>query len=154
MFYLLLFRQTASIIMWLHNTIILTISTLFGSCDDPKYVCDMLASCCSIVDCFKEYQLMFDLYNLKREPSQNINDFFVCIQFLWDQISLSYPSWKCLEDAQLYVTHACRVQHRLYQFQIALCDDCKLVLEQLLYCSPLPSLENALIELVKEDTQL
>jgi hypothetical protein len=68
--------------MRLRNTIILTISMLFGSSDDPKDVCDMLDSRCSIVDGFREYQLMLNLYNLKREPDQNINDFFVCTQFL------------------------------------------------------------------------
>ena len=43
------------------------------------------------------------------------------MQFLWNQIDVSYPIWKDPKDAEMYVTH--RNQHRLHQFLIALHDD-------------------------------
>jgi hypothetical protein len=45
---------------------------------------------------------MLDLYHLKQELGQTINDFFAHIQFLWGHIALSDPAWKDPNDAQMY----------------------------------------------------
>ena len=89
---------------------------------------------------------MFDLYHLKQDSGETINDFLAWMQFLWDQLSLSDPVWKDPEDAQLY---AARMdQCRLYQFLMALRDDFESIRRQLLHHSPLPSLDKAVFELV------
>ena len=37
---------------------------------------------------------MVELYRLKQEPGQSIDDFFFPhMQYLWDQISLYEPTW-------------------------------------------------------------
>jgi hypothetical protein len=65
---------------------------------------------------------------------------------LWDQLAISYPAWKDPTDAQMYVE--CRDQHRLYQFSMALRDDFEHVRGQLLQRAPLPTLDQAVCELV------
>lgn len=47
-----------------------------------------------------------------------------------------------------------RDQHRLYQFLMALRDDFEPVRGQLLHRSPLPTLDQAVCELVREETRL
>lgn len=140
------------ILMWFRNTTIPSISMMFGRFDDSKSAWDMLASRYSSADGSGEYQLMLELYHLKQESGQTINDLFARMQFLWDQLSLLDPAWKDPEDAQLYATR--RDQHRLYQFLMALRDDFESVRGQLLHHTPLPSLDKAVFELVREETRL
>jgi hypothetical protein len=73
------------------------------------------------------------------------------MQFLWDQLALSNPAWNDHTDAQMYAER--RDQHRLYQFLIALRDDFKLVRGQFLHRAPLPTLDKAVCDLVREDTR-
>jgi hypothetical protein len=91
----------------------------------------VLTSRYSSVDGSREYQLTLDLYRLKQEPDQTINDFFGRMQFLWDQLAFSDPAWKDPIDAQMYAEH--RDQHRLYQLLMALHDDFEPVRGQLLF---------------------
>jgi hypothetical protein len=51
----------------------------------------MLASCYSSVDGAHKYQLLFELFHLRQEPGQSINDFLARMQFLWNQIDVSDP---------------------------------------------------------------
>jgi hypothetical protein len=74
------------------------------------------------------------------------------MQFLWDQLALSDPAWKDPTDAQMYADR--RDHHRLYQFLMALRDDFEPVRGQLLHRSPLPTLDQAVCELVQEETRL
>jgi hypothetical protein len=74
------------------------------------------------------------------------------MQFLWDQLALSDPGWKDPTVAQMYADR--RDQHRLYQFLMSLRDDFEPVRGQLLHRSPLPTLDQAVCELVREETRL
>jgi hypothetical protein len=139
------------ILTWFRNTTIPSISALFGSFDEANSVWDMMASCYSSVDGAHEYQLLFELFQLRQEPGQSINDFLAHMQFLWNQIDVSDPIWKDLTDAEMYVK--CRDQHCLHQFLIALRDDFEPVRVQLLHRSPLPTLDTAIFELVRAETR-
>jgi hypothetical protein len=140
------------ILTWFRNTIILSIAALFGSFDDAQGACNMLASSYSSIDGSREYQLILGLYRLKQEPDQTITDFFTRMQFLWDQLALSNPGWKDPTHAQMYAE--CRDQHCLYKFLMALQDDFEPVRGQLLHRAPLPTLDQAVCELVREETRL
>jgi hypothetical protein len=61
----------------------------------------MLASCYSSVDGAHKYQLLFELFHLRQEPGQSINDFLARMQFLWNQIDVSDPIWKDPTDAKV-----------------------------------------------------
>jgi hypothetical protein len=113
------------ILTWFRNTTILSISALFSSFDEAKGAWDMLASRYSSVDGAHEYQLLFELFHLRQEPGQSINDFLARMQFLWNQIDVSDPIWKDPTDVEMYVK--CRDQHHLHQFLMALCDDFAIV---------------------------
>ena len=139
------------ILTWFRNTTIPSIFALFGSFDEAKGAWDMLASRYSSVDGAHEYQLLFELFHLRQEPGQSINDFLARMQFLWNQIDVSDPIWKDPTDAEMYVTR--RDQHRLHQFLMALHDDFEPVHVQLLHRSPLPTLDTAIFELVRAKTR-
>jgi hypothetical protein len=111
----------------------------------------MLGSRYSSVDGAHEYQLLFELFHLRQEPGQSINDFLARMQFLWNQIDVSDPIWKDPTDAEMYVKR--RDQHRLHQFLMALRDDFEPVRVQLLHRSPLPTLDTAIFELVRAETR-
>ncbi|CAL1410802.1 unnamed protein product [Linum trigynum] len=74
------------------------------------------------------------------------------MQAIWDLISQSEPTWKCPEDAKQYTTHLDKL--RLIQFLMALHPDVETVRASLLHRSPLPTLENAISELISEETRL
>jgi hypothetical protein len=112
----------------------------------------MLASRYSSIDGSREYQIILDLFHLKQESDQSITNFFARIQFLWDQLAFSDSAWKDPTDAHMYADR--RDQHRLYQFLMALGDDFEPVRGQLLHCSFLPTLDQAVCELVREETRL
>jgi hypothetical protein len=67
-------------------------------------------------------------------------------------LALFDPAWRDLTDAQIYAAR--RDQHRLYQFLMALRDDFEPIRGQLLHRSPLPTLDQAVCELVREETRL
>jgi hypothetical protein len=122
----------------------------------------MLASRYSSVDGSHEYYLLFELFHLRQELGQSINDFLAHMQFsffdklahmqfLWNQIDVSDPIWKDPTDAEMYVK--CRDQHRLHQFLMALRDDFEPVCVQLLHRFPLPTLDTTIFELVCAETR-
>jgi hypothetical protein len=76
---------------------------------------------------------------LKQESDQTITEFFARMQFLWDQLALSDPTWNDPTDAQMYADR--RDQHCLYQFLMALRDDFEPVCGQLLHRSLLHTLD-------------
>jgi hypothetical protein len=69
------------ILTWFHNTTIPSISALFGNFDEAKDARAMLASRYSSVDGAHEYQLLFEPFHLRQEPSQSINDFLPTCNF-------------------------------------------------------------------------
>jgi hypothetical protein len=69
-----------------------------------------------------------------------------------DQLDLANPPWDTPNDAMRYATR--RDQMRFYQFLMALHDDYEPVCSQLLHQIPIPSLDAALNELVREETRL
>jgi hypothetical protein len=140
------------ILTWFRNTTIPSIAALFGSFDDAQGAWNMLASRYSSIDGSCQYQIILNLYRLKQESDKTITDFFAYIQFLWDQLALSDPAWRDPTDAQMYAAR--RDQHCLYQFLMALRDDFEPVRGQLLHRSPLPTLDQAVCELVREETRL
>lgn len=78
----------------------------------------MLASRYSTADLAHQYQILHILSEQKQEFGQQIADFLLQMQSLWDQLALSEPKWKCNEDAKLYQEY--RDQQRLNQFLMAL----------------------------------
>jgi hypothetical protein len=74
------------------------------------------------------------------------------MRFLWDQLAASEPVIKSVSDAQLVSTH--RERTRLHQFLMGVLDDFESVRSQLLNRSPLPTVNQAVNDLVREETRL
>ena len=70
------------ILTWFCNTTIPSIYVLFGSFDKAKGSWDMLSSRYYSMDGAHEYQLLFELFHLRQELGQSINDFLSRMQFL------------------------------------------------------------------------
>ncbi|XP_028113898.1 uncharacterized protein LOC114311927 [Camellia sinensis] len=71
---------------------------------------------------------------------------------VWDQLALSEPAWHDPEDAVLFTLY--RNQQRLVQFLMALTSSFEPVCASLLHRHPLPTLEQAISELLSEETRL
>ena len=71
---------------------------------------------------------------------------------LWDQLSVSEPTWVDPRDAALFATY--QDQQRLVQFLMALTNDFEPVRASLLHRKPLPTLQQAISELISEETRL
>ena len=93
-----------TILTWIRNTSIPSISNLLGSFDDVKSVWDMLAKKYSTTHGSMKYQLVVELHQLGQESGQSINDYYDQLRFIWNQIDLSDPTWACSKDAQQYAS--------------------------------------------------
>uniref|UniRef100_A0A2N9HIU0 GAG-pre-integrase domain-containing protein n=1 Tax=Fagus sylvatica TaxID=28930 RepID=A0A2N9HIU0_FAGSY len=113
------------IITWLRNTSTPSVSMEFGGYDTAKDVWDMLASRYAGSDGAREHHLMVTLYQLRQDPGERITAFHSRMRFLWDQIAASEPVIKFVSDAKL-----------------------------LLNRSPLPTVNQAVNDLVREETRL
>lgn len=89
---------------------------------------------------------------MRQEPDQSINIFLSQVHAIWDQLSLSEPEWSSVVDAEKFTTY--RDQQRLIFFLMALIIDFEPIRASLLHCSPLPTLEQAISELLSEETRL
>ena len=72
------------ILTWIRNTSIPSISNLLDSFDDAKSAWDMLAKRYSTTHRSMKYQLVVELYQLRQEPGQSINDYYDQLCFIWD----------------------------------------------------------------------
>ncbi|XP_028111579.1 uncharacterized protein LOC114309901 [Camellia sinensis] len=88
---------------------------------------------------------------MRQETTQNINDFLSQMYSVWDQLALSDPPWDCTKDAALFTTY--RDQQRLVQFLMDLTPRFEPVRASLLHRTPLPTLEQAISELLSEETR-
>jgi hypothetical protein len=140
------------IIIWLRNTFTPSVSMKFGGYDTAKDVWDMCASRYAGSDGAREHHLMVTLYQLRQDPGERITTFHSRMRFLWDQLATSEPVIRSISDAKLVSTHQERL--RLHQFLMGILDDFKSVRSQLLNCSPLPFVNQAVNDLVREETRL
>uniref|UniRef100_A0A2N9FGK5 Reverse transcriptase Ty1/copia-type domain-containing protein n=1 Tax=Fagus sylvatica TaxID=28930 RepID=A0A2N9FGK5_FAGSY len=140
------------IITWLRNTSTPSVSMEFGGYDTAKDVWDMLASRYAGSDGAREHHLMVTLYQLRQDPGERITAFHSRMRFLWDQLAASEPVIKSVSDAKLVSTH--RERTRLHQFLMGVLDDFESVRSQLLNRSPLPTVNQAVNDLVREETRL
>uniref|UniRef100_A0A2N9HM25 Integrase catalytic domain-containing protein n=1 Tax=Fagus sylvatica TaxID=28930 RepID=A0A2N9HM25_FAGSY len=140
------------IITWLRNTSTPSVSMEFGGYDTAKDVWDMLASRYAGSDGAREHHLMVTLYQLRQDPGERITAFHSRMRFLWDQLAASEPVIKSVSNAQLVSTH--RERTRLHQFLMGVLDDFESVRSQLLNRSPLPTVNQAVNDLVCEETRL
>ncbi|KAH7866524.1 hypothetical protein Vadar_021523 [Vaccinium darrowii] len=141
-------------ITWFCNT---SVTSLTGRLDDnhdgpAKAIWDFLKERYSTTGLAHQYQLLSNLHRLRQEPGQSINDFLSQVYCVWDQLALSEPTWSCTIDAQRFTNH--RDQQRLILFLMALTPDFEPVRASLLHRSPLPTLEQAISELLSEETRL
>ncbi|GMP77189.1 hypothetical protein CsSME_00033547 [Camellia sinensis var. sinensis] len=145
------------IITWLRNTSITSISLQFGrfqleSASSPaKAIWDFLQERYQTTGLAHQYQLLSHLHRMRQENTQTINDFLSQLYYVWDQLALSEPPWPHTEDAALFTTY--RDQQRLVQFLMALTPRFEPVRASLLHRTPLPTLEQAVSELLSEETR-
>ncbi|GFZ16754.1 hypothetical protein Acr_26g0000240 [Actinidia rufa] len=99
-----------------------------------------------------QYQLMTSLCRQRQEPGQSISAFLPQIYFIWDQLAPFEPKWLCAGDSTLFATY--RDQQRLILFLMGLSDIYEPVRASLLHRIPLPTLEQAISELLSEETRL
>ncbi|KAH7853047.1 hypothetical protein Vadar_032587 [Vaccinium darrowii] len=143
-------------ITWFRNTSVTSLSLQFGrfqNHDGPaKAIWDFLKERYNTTGLAHQYQLLSNLHRLRQEPGQSINDFLSQVYCVWDQLALSEPTWSCTIDAQRFTNH--KDQQRLILFLMALTPDFEPVRASLLHRSPLPTLEQAISELLSEETRL
>ena len=70
------------ILTWIQNTSIPSISNLLSSFDDAKSAWNMLAKRYSTTHRSMKYQLMVELYQLRQELGQSINDYYDQLHFI------------------------------------------------------------------------
>ncbi|GFS37321.1 hypothetical protein Acr_00g0051390 [Actinidia rufa] len=99
-----------------------------------------------------QYQLMISLCRQRQEPGQSISAFLPQIYSIWDQLTPSEPKWLCAGDSTLFSTY--RDQQCLILFLMGLSDIYEPVRASLLHRIPLPTLEQAISELLSEETRL
>uniref|UniRef100_A0A2N9G3G1 GAG-pre-integrase domain-containing protein n=1 Tax=Fagus sylvatica TaxID=28930 RepID=A0A2N9G3G1_FAGSY len=140
------------IITWLRNTSTSSVSMEFGGYDIAKDVWDMLASRYARSDGAREHHLIINLYQLRQDLGERIIAFPSRMRFLWDQLAASELVIRSVSDAKLVSTH--RECTRLHQFLMGVLDDFESVYNQLLNRSPLPTVNQAVNDLIHEETRL
>lgn len=140
------------IITWIRNTSIPSISLQFGRFDSAHALWKFLATRYTTADLACQYQLMTSLCRQRQEPGQSISAFLPQIYSIWDQLTSSDPKWNCDADAVLFTTY--RDQQRLILFLMGLSDAFEPVRASLLHRIPLPTLDQAISELLSEETRL
>ncbi|KAF7130751.1 hypothetical protein RHSIM_Rhsim10G0179600 [Rhododendron simsii] len=113
------------VVTWIRNTSVTSISLQFGRFQNQnapaKAIWDFLKDRYQTTGLSHQYQLLSQLARMRQEPGQSINGFLSQIYAIWDQISLSEPSWTRTIDAALFAAY--RDQQRLIQFLMALTTD-------------------------------
>ncbi|GFS35766.1 hypothetical protein Acr_00g0041870 [Actinidia rufa] len=140
------------IITWIRNTSIPSISLQFGRFDTAHAIWDFLVTRYTTADLACQYQLMTSLCRQRQEPGQSISAFLPQIYSIWDQLTPSEPKWLCAGDSTLFATY--RDQQRPILFLMGLSDIYEPVRASLLHRIPLPTLEQAISELLSEETRL
>ncbi|KAF7153584.1 hypothetical protein RHSIM_Rhsim01G0194900 [Rhododendron simsii] len=144
------------VITWIRNTSVTSINLQFGRFQNQnapaKAIWDFLKDRYQTTGLSHQYQLLSQLDRMRQEPGQSINSFLSQIYAIWDQISLSEPSWTSTTDAALFAAY--RDQQRLIQFLMALTTDFEPARASLLHRNPLPTLDQAISELLSEETRL
>jgi len=81
---------------------------------------------------------------LKQVSGQSINEFLSQMQAVWDQLSLSEPSWENAKDAEKFFQY--RDNMRVLQFLMALTPNYEPVRASVLHRGSLPTLESIVSE--------
>lgn len=89
---------------------------------------------------------------MKQAPGQSVNKFLSGMQAIWDQLAFPEPVWECSKDAKKFIMY--RDNLRVMQFLMALSSDYEPVHASLLHRETFPHLENAVAELLSEETRL
>ncbi|GFY94155.1 hypothetical protein Acr_09g0006010 [Actinidia rufa] len=116
------------IITWIRNTSIPSISLQFGRFDTTHAIWDFLVTRYTTAD----LACQISAYDFPLTPSE--------------------PKWLCAGDSTLFATY--RDQQRLILFLMGLSDIYEPVRASLLHRIPLPTLEQAISELLSEETRL
>ena len=140
------------IITWIRNSCATSISLQFGRFTTAKSLWDFLAQRYTTADLAHQYQLLSTLHGMKQQPGQTINNFLSEIHHIWDQLTSSEPDFTDDTNAKKFTTY--RDRQRLVLFLMALTDNFEHVRASLLHRSPLPSLDQAVTELLSEETRL
>ncbi|XP_059639814.1 uncharacterized protein LOC132282224 [Cornus florida] len=145
------------IITWFRNTCISSISIEFGRFNYAKSIWDFLKHRYTTTDLAHQYQLLTNLHSKTQQPGQSISTFVSEIHAIWDQLSLSEPTWSCATDATKFTTYRDRqrvICQRVIMFLMALQPSFEPVRASLLHRHPLPTLEDAITELLSKETRL
>ena len=89
---------------------------------------------------------------MQQQLGQSNNTFLFEIHYVWDQLASSEPNWANPSDAEEFSQY--RDQQHLIPFLMALIDEFEPVRASLLHRTPLPTLEQAVAELLLEETCL
>ncbi|XP_059626893.1 uncharacterized protein LOC132269658 [Cornus florida] len=145
-------NKNHQIITWFCNTSISSISIEFGRFDSAKSIWNFLKHRYTTIDLAHQYQLLTNLHNKTQQPGQSISTFVYEMHAIWDQLSLSEPTWSCASDATKFTTY--RDEQRVIMFLMALQPSFEPVRASLPHRHPLPTLEDAITELLSEETRL
>ncbi|XP_038705337.1 uncharacterized protein LOC120001138 [Tripterygium wilfordii] len=140
------------IITWIRNTCTHSISLQFGRFSTAQSLWAFLEQRYTTSDLAHQYQLLTTLHQIKQKPSQSINNFLSELYFIWDQLASSEPMFTDLESATKFTAY--RDQQHLVLFLMALLDEFEHVRASLIHRNPLPTLDQAVTELLSEETRL
>ncbi|OMP04760.1 glutamate receptor 2.7-like protein [Corchorus olitorius] len=91
------------------------------------------------------YQHLSKLHSIRQKPGQSVEDVFVEMCFIWNELAHFEPKFKHADCAEKFIAY--RDLERLYQFLIALHDDFDNIRTSILHRDPLPSLDRVVLEL-------
>lgn len=96
--------------------------------------------------------LLCILHQLEQEPSQFNHDCFAKMHAVWDEFTLSKPTWVNQSDATQFLAYCDRLY--VMQFLIKLSSDFEQVCASLLHLDSFPKLKVVIVELLSKETRL
>ncbi|XP_028114168.1 uncharacterized protein LOC114312155 [Camellia sinensis] len=141
--------DNAQVLTWFHNSVDDRIGMMFSKYSTAKEVWDYLQSVYHQSNFAKRYELETTIQGA-RQRDLSIQDFYIEMTGLWDQLVLMEPS--SLKTLDVYVEF--RKQGRLVQFLTALSPQYEAIRSGILHHSPLPSVDAIVRELLSEETRL
>ncbi|CAL5443960.1 unnamed protein product [Camellia sinensis] len=141
--------DNAQVLTWFHNSVDDRIGMMFSKYSTAKEVWDYLLGVYQQSNFAKRYELETTIQGA-RQRDQTIQDFYIEMTGLWDQLALMEPPSLKILDAYIEF----REQGRLVQFLTALSPQYEAIRGGILHRSPLPSVDAIVRELLSEETRL
>uniref|UniRef100_A0A2N9IJC8 Integrase catalytic domain-containing protein n=1 Tax=Fagus sylvatica TaxID=28930 RepID=A0A2N9IJC8_FAGSY len=98
-----------------------------------------------------EFHIEVKFYQMRQESGQSISDYYSQTASMWEQLAATDPPLRYAEDIDLFAKYKDR--RRFTQFMMGLREDFEPTRAALLSCSPFPSLNAVVKELISEENR-